>query len=607
MERSRVTVEYSYLPDSVFEHEVEGIHCVIRAVDGPTPDLRMNEVLAALQMRLDKWPGAHAGFPLPVTQHEGSFKLVKPATVFFDLWPRILCCDDRGCAAIVRIEERRDIHERRCPVCHRGNLRQLPYYMVRACGQRRQLQLGRCPTHGNEHLSFVDTGSFYTAHFRCRDCGNPTMPPPLSCNCSFCSTQASKTFLSVTARDSRALYPHHLTLVTIGASRVTKALAAPRGPHYALGHYLGLIEDLSGLDQVIAGQHEAGDTAAQADLLTLIEQFRELDPQRYAAMRAEIDRMRGDDAELDDVEARIGGVVLTQARTDRRLMERAQLFQRRTVKLDEVREIWERFQSQGHHGMAQRLADGIATAEALGLSRIAVIRDFPIALVAFGFTRQFSDERALLRSFEPSKHHGSRYPLVAIDARTEAVYVELNALTLWHWCQANGWTSGQAPADPVQARTWLLAHTFGASDEDPVAVAVRRLTHVWSHLLALALAGRSSFDPNSVAEYLMERTGSLIIYASSYTAFTLGALISLVEQHLGTWLDAAVEGGTTCVHDPVCLSERGGCHKCLALAFGCERFNRGLDRGYLVGGGTVGVKEGFLTTAGRLARISTGR
>ena len=49
------------------------------------------------------------------------------------------------------------------------------------------------------------------------------------------------------------------------------------------------------------------------------------------------------------------------------------------------------------------------------------------------------------------------------------------------------------------------------------------------------------------------------------------------------------------------LSERGGCHKCLAVAFGCERFNTGLDRGYLVGGGRLAIREGFLHTAARLA------
>ena len=41
----------------------------------------------------------------------------------------------------------------------------------------------------------------------------------------------------------------------------------------------------------------------------------------------------------------------------------------------------------------------------------------------------------------------------------------------------------------------------------------------------------------------------------------------------------------------------------MASRIGCERFNRGLDRGYLVGGGTLNITEGFLYTAERLAAM----
>jgi hypothetical protein len=78
-------------------------------------------------------------------------------------------------------------------------------------------------------------------------------------------------------------------------------------------------------------------------------------------------------------------------------------------------------------------------------------------------------------------------------------------------------------------------------------------------------------------------------------------LAALAEQHLQWWVEAATSGAWSCVHDPVCLSERGGCHKCLAIAFGCERFNRRLDRGYLVGGGPEAISEGYLFTARRQA------
>ena len=116
-----------------------------------------------------------------------------------------------------------------------------------------------------------------------------------------------------------------------------------------------------------------------------------------------------------------------------------------------------------------------------------------------------------------------------------------------------------------------------------------------------ALAYYSSFSANSVSEYLLERTASTLIFVAKFNAFNLGALGALAEQHLRLWLTDAADAAASCVHDPVCLAERGGCHKCLAVAFGCEHFNRGLDRGYLVGGGRLAIREGFLHTAARLA------
>jgi hypothetical protein len=76
-------------------------------------------------------------------------------------------------------------------------------------------------------------------------------------------------------------------------------------------------------------------------------------------------------------------------------------------------------------------------------------------------------------------------------------------------------------------------------------------------------------------------------------------------KHLQRWIESATQSAWTCVHDPVCLAERGGCHKCLAVAFGCERFNKGLDRGYLVGGGPQDIREGYLYTAQQSVPLSS--
>src|SRR5260370_29921713 len=55
MQRSRVTVEYGHLPGQVFEHEVDGVYCVVRDISGGRPDIPLAQVLEALELRVNHW------------------------------------------------------------------------------------------------------------------------------------------------------------------------------------------------------------------------------------------------------------------------------------------------------------------------------------------------------------------------------------------------------------------------------------------------------------------------------------------------------------------------------------------------------------------------
>jgi hypothetical protein len=593
MERSRVNVQFNHQPEQVFEHETDGILCVAQAIEGPYPSgIDPQHVLEVLELNLAAWPGVLAGFPRPAPDYESQYRLVTPRTIYFDVWPLTLVCDRGDCGAVFRIEAdtESDIRDGQCKVCMKGRLRQLPYYLVHECGERRQLQLPLCKAHGNSQLAFVDSGSFRTAEFRCRICHVPLRIPLISCKCGVGSSPA---FKGVTARDSRAAFPQHLSLITLATQQLTAALRAPYGPHYALGHYLGEIDDLSGLDH--GEKAGPGDTKAQTRLLELIEHVREANPDEYEQLRAEIERGSGDSAAIERIDRSLSEEVIRISRSHRRTMERAQLFKARLV--DDVTDTSSRARSMGHVQLAHRIDAGWDVATGAGLYRVAVIRDFPIALVGFGYTRWKTNAETQLRSYPPRE--GGAHPLSVVDTKTEALLVELDPIVLWHWCHANGWTNTRPPASHFEAGVWLLSETLGDRNGE-AAQAIRRATHVWSHILVHALAGRSGFDPNSVAEYLLEPTAGVLIYAANYASFNVGALSALVEQNLEGWLSSAIDGCRTCLHDPVCRRERGGCHKCLALAFGCERFNRGLERGYLLGGGTLNIGEGLLDTASRL-------
>ena len=599
MERSRVTVEYKHLHQQVFEHEAESVHCVVQNITGGVPELLTTaQALDAVETRLAKWPGPIEGFARPVTDYADGYRLVVPQVVEWDLWPRVYACD--RCGLVFRTDEHTELRkaciERRCAGTHR----QLPYFRVHRCGKRQQLSIPRCRVDSNHPMRFHDAGSFITAYFTCKVCSTRFEIFPGRCDCALADLEPQeRQFRLVKARDSKAFYPQHVTVVNISAQLV-KALATSRGPLWALAHYLGTVENLIGLLDEAAGRRGGADEdAAMQSILDILAKTPGLTDDKRTELTGVLNSKRGEEPGLEAAQRILHPTTVEAARTDRRLFERGFIFHERHPELLGV--ISARYREDGHHGMAARMDNGATSARSVGFSKVAVIRELPIALVGFGFTREFPDHRAQLKPLQaPERDRAARRPLVTIESNTEGVFFELDPQLLWSWCHANGWTTDPTPADERAARAWLLRTAYAANPSD-ASLAVQRLTHAWAHTLIHALEGRSAFGPNSVAEYLMERTASFFIYVANYSTFNLGGLTTLVEQHLADWVAAAVDQ-TTCVHDPVCLSERGGCHKCLALAFHCERFNRGLHRGYLTGAEDPQVRTGWILHAATTPR-----
>lgn len=603
MERSRVTVEYSHLPGQVFEHEANGVYCVTRHVSGPTPeDVKLGQVLEALEHALELWGaagGVHAGFPPVPTEHEEEFHLIVPRTVEFDVWPAMLFCTNRRCGHVLRVSRVQDLPaQRRCTMCRTGAYQQLPYFQVHSCGAQRELVIPSCSDHPHGQVGFEDSASFHTAGFRCLLCKRPLDVAFRQCPCKLewrgGGDISERVQTPVTARDTRAFFGHHLTMVSVGGTWLADAMRAAKGVHYALGHYAGTVAELTGLEDEARGRRRAsGERGAEA-LQRLRDMHPDLPEDILAGLTQAVEGGRGDEPALETTERLLDPATLDAARLDRRVMERAFLFAECAV--DNLADVASGMRTAGHLQLADRIGDGLAVAADEGLARISIVRDFPVALVGYGYTREYPDpSRARLA---PLPHGGDndRLPLVTVEARTEGLLVELEPLLLWRWCAANGWAAVPAGATDQQARGWLLDQMY-ADPPSSAAVAIRRVTHAYSHLLMHALAYHSSYSSNSVAEYLLERQASALVYVAKYTSFNLGGLAALAEQHLRRWIESATGSAWSCVHDPVCLSERGGCHKCLAVAFGCERFNRGLDRGYLVGGGPQDILEGYLFTA----------
>src|SRR2546421_11953766 len=88
---------------------------------------------------------------------------------------------------------------------------------------------------------------------------------------------------------------------------------------------------------------------------------------------------------------------------------------------------------------------------------------------------------------------------------------------------------------------------------------VHLLCHTLAHALVRNLGERAGFGEDTMAEYVIPEMLTVGLYAATHQEFTLGALVSLVEHNLASWLEAVRAGAETCTWDPVCRETDGAC------------------------------------------------
>jgi hypothetical protein len=299
MERSRVTVEFKHLHQQVFEHEAEGVHCVVQEISGSVPELlTLAQALDAVETRLERWGGPIEGFARPVTDYADSYRLVVPQTVQWDLWPRVYACD--RCGIVFRTDDQTELRRNCVRDGCNGVHRQLPYFRVHRCGRRQQLNVPRCRVDQAHRMRFHDSGSFITAYFTCSVCNTRSEIFPGRCDCTLPDLDArERQYRLVKARDTKAFYGQHVTVVNISA-RLAKALATQRGPLWAFAHYLGTVENLTGLvDEAAGRQSNADDEQAMQSILSILENTPGLSDDDRARYSGVINAKRGEEPGLD--------------------------------------------------------------------------------------------------------------------------------------------------------------------------------------------------------------------------------------------------------------------------------------------------------------------
>ncbi|MGD1154013.1 MAG: hypothetical protein ABR911_14220 [Syntrophales bacterium] len=232
-------------------------------------------------------------------------------------------------------------------------------------------------------------------------------------------------------------------------------------------------------------------------------------------------------------------------------------------------------------------------ARQMGMSRMALVSDYPIVTAAYGFSRaDYVPNHCRLNPFPPHSDHGGKIPIFVDQVQADALLISLNHERVIEWLERNGCHPIiPAGSDPSLSRRAYFVHLLGNVNlretlhgDQREARMVFGLLHTLSHLSVRQAALLCGLDRTSLSEYILPRAVSFALYCNHRFGATIGALTAMFEQSLCEWLHAVREM-RRCVYDPVCRDRTGNCHACTHLAeTSCRFFNLNLSRAFLFSG-----------------------
>jgi hypothetical protein len=268
---------------------------------------------------------------------------------------------------------------------------------------------------------------------------------------------------------------------------------------------------------------------------------------------------------------------------DRPFVERAAVFDPAQIQRITLDDQCARFAELQDRLAQQTTERAREQARTLGIAEIAVTWEFPVARVAFGYTREEHEpERGVLTGFHNKYHHDGKYPVYVAASDTEALLVTFSARSVLSFLNTKGLTVGTAEDESAARRRLLELFTDQDNPEAAHAAAtVHTVIHTLGHLLLRSLDdGQVGLAENTLAEWVVTKALTVAIYADNVREFTLGSLWTLLSNRVLSWLESTADSVLSCENDPLChQSSPRCCERCVYLTFGCQLFNDDLDRG----------------------------
>lgn len=590
MKRGRTQALFNFLPGQTFNWQGrKGVFIGTSDVDTNELDIPRSWVRRALTRLVQPFvaEARSAGIEFPGRRViEGDrFELREPRRFRAEFFPRKFVCNECD-----RFFESHDVPRRvRCPSCKSPNCGQFSFVEFHRCGFVGPLLPPVCPNRCDTGMRLVDRESRRVADWswvcpRCRTRAERGVYH----GCPGCSSGQVKV---LRADANPVFYTQYVKVVNPPRREDTTLLDAPSVHKAAVAQGLGFIG--KGLRQLQKAVNEpaGADAIAQAKR-DLMEQYGLEEGDEM--LETLLERMESQKSKTGDWQERVDALNLTPQRIDELGHECLELALASEASPVTIHDLIAQAPDDAFKAMYERAYP--AALKRYGLADVILLREFPLAYIAAGFTREErqpdpggnASDPVMFNFFEG---HGDKFPMYGQRSETEALLFKLSPSLVADWLEKAGIAS---QPDGTSAREWLfsLMHPIDSIFEPPadrVTEAVLGLVHSVSHRSVKALAGRSGLSKDSLSEYLLPANTAFIVYADMRNEFVLGGLEHTFRNRLVDCLEE-MDSDRRCVFDPPCRQRDGACAFCMYLGeISCERFNTVLSRHYLFGGSHGGI------------------
>lgn len=598
MNRGKQQVLFNYLPGKTFDFERIATIARVKSIRGsPRTDLNLAVLLRKVADDARAWkPEFRPALGDDVLRNPGRFVLLDPVEVQAEMFPKVFWCQNRQCGRVFDYSQREVPARGTCRVCRSGELVQLRFIKIHRCGALQPLLPPTCQRCRASNSMALDLrGSERISNFRwvCRQCErNVSLFGGRCPECRWPGDADLRNMDIEVHRAGRTFYAHTTTLLNIPSSQLDALFGLPEWTAVVAAKFLGLPEvanrplaDFIPASSAQRAVQDPGLSGADLDDLFRRQAAGELTPEQMVAEMQALRQRRQQEREA----ASPTGIM--QALVQRTGVQRSTWEQAGQEMLEAVmplesgrpRDLF----AQTPQPQAAQLA------RRMGLSRVALVTDYPIITATYGYSRaDYLPDQCRLNPFPAERSHGGKLPIFVDTVQADALLLSLDPGRICAWLERNGFPPTLPDgSDPDLARQAYFVQVFDGVVLRQTVQAERAhtrlvfgLLHTLGHLCVRQAALLCGLERTSLSEYLLPYALTFAIYCNHRFGATIGALTALFEQSLAEWINM-VRNTRRCVYDPVCIDREGSCHACTHLAeTSCRFFNLNLGRAFLFGG-----------------------